>query len=90
MCESGQIIIKMTFYLDSSSVFVPSHAINLIHDQDMFTAHCLRHTYKTHSNNKIKPHSIPITSEYTSREFFKNLTSVGKTKLDHNKYHQVF
>lgn len=34
-------------YLDASAVLVASHAVNLIHDQHVFTAHCLRRTYNT-------------------------------------------
>ncbi|TNN69394.1 hypothetical protein EYF80_020395 [Liparis tanakae] len=42
-----------SLYLYSSAVLVAGHAIDLIHDQDVLTAHFLRGAYETHTDSHI-------------------------------------
>lgn len=52
--EASSKCENLVFYLDSSAVLITGHAINLIHDQDVLTAHSLRRAYKTHTNSYIQ------------------------------------
>lgn len=40
-------------YLNAATVLVASHTINLIHDQDVFTAHSLRRAYKASTHQQL-------------------------------------
>lgn len=42
-CDKLSHTIKHV-YLNASSVLISSHPVNLIHDHDVFTAHCPRRT----------------------------------------------
>lgn len=46
--------------LDSSAVLVASHAVDLVHDQDVFAAHGLRCTYRDDGNVKMKCCSLKV------------------------------
>lgn len=46
-------------YLNSSTVLIASHTINLIHDQDMFTAHSWRRACKAPTHQQLHTaHSV--------------------------------